>query len=51
MRADFLKVVMGEMGRNPDLYFLTGDLGYNVLEPLKEKFPKVKDRHPEPVRI
>lgn len=39
MRADFLKVVLEEMGRNKNLYFLTGDLGYNVLEPLAKNYP------------
>jgi transketolase len=38
MRNDFLKQVMIEMERRPDLFFLTGDLGFHVLEPLQEKF-------------
>lgn len=38
MRSDFLKQVMIEMETRPDLFFLTGDLGFHVLEPLREKF-------------
>ena len=27
------------MGKNPNIIFLTGDLGFNALEPIKERFP------------
>lgn len=28
------------MENNPDIFFLTGDLGYNALEPVQERFPE-----------
>ncbi|MDO8521212.1 MAG: transketolase C-terminal domain-containing protein [bacterium] len=39
MRRDFIKQVLVEMEENKDIMFLTGDLGFNALEPIKEKFP------------
>ena len=40
MRRDFIAQVQIEMEQNKDIMFLTGDLGFNALEPIKEKFPK-----------
>ncbi len=40
MRRDFLKQMLVEMERDPDIIFLTGDLGFNALEPLKVRFPE-----------
>ncbi len=39
MRRDFVKQVLIEMEKNKDIMFLTGDLGFNALEPIQEKFP------------
>jgi transketolase len=39
MRRDFVKQMLIEMEQNPNIIFLTGDLGFNALEPIKEKFP------------
>jgi len=39
MRRDFVTQVLIEMERDPSIYFLTGDLGFNALEKIKEKFP------------
>ena len=39
MRRDFVKQMLVEMEQNPNIVFLTGDLGFNALEPIKEKFP------------
>ncbi len=38
MRSDFVAQLIIEMEANPDIIFLTGDLGFHALEPLKEKF-------------
>jgi len=40
MRNDFVKQMKIEMVRDKSIFFLTGDLGFNALEPLAEKFPK-----------
>lgn len=39
MRRDFVKQVVEEMGRDPNIFFLTGDLGFNALEPIQSRFP------------
>jgi transketolase len=39
MRRDFVAQVLIEMERDPSIVFLTGDLGFNALEKIKEKFP------------
>ncbi|MSU73886.1 hypothetical protein EXS56_01970 [Candidatus Kaiserbacteria bacterium] len=39
MRRDFVAQVLVEMERDPSIVFLTGDLGFNALEKIKEKFP------------
>lgn len=40
MRRDFVAQVLVEMERDPSIVFLTGDLGFNALEKIKERFPK-----------
>lgn len=40
MRRDFVTQVLLEMERDPSIVFLTGDLGFNALEKIKEKFPE-----------
>lgn len=40
MRRDFVAQVLLEMERDPSIVFLTGDLGFNALEKIKEKFPE-----------
>ncbi len=40
MRNDFVRQMLVEMKRNPSLYFLTADLGFNALEPIEKAFPK-----------
>lgn len=40
MRRDFVKQVLVEMEENPNIMFLTADLGFNALETIKERFPK-----------
>lgn len=39
MRRDFVAQVLIEMKRDPSIVFLTGDLGFNALEKIKEQFP------------
>ncbi|OGG41017.1 hypothetical protein A2118_02105 [Candidatus Kaiserbacteria bacterium GWA2_50_9] len=39
MRRDFIAQVLIEMERDPSIVFLTGDLGFNALEKIKEQFP------------
>ncbi len=39
MRNDFVKQLHKEMEKNPDIIFITGDLGFNALEPLQKAFP------------
>lgn len=39
MRNDFVKQTLIEMRENSDIVFLTADLGFNALEPLKREFP------------
>lgn len=40
MRRDFVAQVLVEMERDSSIVFLTGDLGFNALEKIKEKFPE-----------
>lgn len=40
MRRDFVAQVLLEMERDPSIIFLTGDLGFNALEKIKERFPE-----------
>lgn len=39
MRTAFLQVLMEEANRNKDIVLLTGDLGFSLFEPFREKFP------------
>lgn len=39
MRNSFVKELIKQMEINPYIVFLTGDLGFNVVEPIKDKFP------------
>ena len=39
MRKTFIKTLIEVAENDENLYLLTGDLGFNVLEPFKEKFP------------
>ncbi|MEB3245737.1 MAG: transketolase C-terminal domain-containing protein [Vampirovibrionales bacterium] len=38
MRNAFIEALLGEADRHPNLWLLTGDLGYGVLEPFAERF-------------
>src|SRR3989338_595530 len=38
MRSNFVNQVIIEMQKNPRIFFLTADLGFNALEPLRDKF-------------
>jgi len=40
MRRDFVDQVLLEMERDSSIVFLTGDLGFNALEKIREKFPE-----------
>ncbi|KKT89050.1 MAG: hypothetical protein UY32_C0035G0005 [Candidatus Jorgensenbacteria bacterium GW2011_GWC1_48_8] len=40
MRNAFIKILEEEAAKNKDIYFLTGDLGYSVIENYQAKFPK-----------
>lgn len=40
MRNDFVRQMLVEMKRDPSIYFLTADLGFNALEPIEKEFPK-----------
>lgn len=40
MRRDFIKQAIEEMEGNDQIYFLTGDLGFNALEEIKRRFPE-----------
>jgi len=40
MRNAFIKVLEKEAAKNKNIYFLTGDLGYSVIEDFQKKFPK-----------
>jgi transketolase len=39
MRNNFVTQVLTEMDRNKNIFFLTGDLGFNALESIQKKFP------------
>lgn len=39
MRAAFVKTLVELAERDPRILLLTGDLGYNALEPFAERFP------------
>ena len=40
MRDAFVRVLAEEMERDPRIVLVTGDLGFGVLRPLREKFPE-----------
>ncbi|MFZ2522334.1 MAG: transketolase C-terminal domain-containing protein [Minisyncoccia bacterium] len=39
MRNSFVKQALVEMKKNKNIFFLTGDLGFNALEPIRDAFP------------
>ena len=39
MRRDFVRQILVEMEANPNIIFLTADLGFNALEEIKKRFP------------
>ncbi|MDD2774236.1 MAG: transketolase C-terminal domain-containing protein [Elusimicrobiales bacterium] len=39
MRAAFAKTLLGLAEKNPDIFLLTGDLGFSVFEEFKARFP------------
>lgn len=39
MRNSFVKQTLIEMKKNENIFFLTGDLGFNALEPIRDAFP------------
>ena len=40
MRGDFFKKLHEEMKKNENIFFLMGDTGYNLVEPIFEEFPE-----------
>lgn len=40
MRNTIVNLIYEEARTNPDIYFLTGDLGYSVIEKFREEFPE-----------
>lgn len=39
MRREFTKLLLNEMQSNPDIYLVTGDLGYGLWDEVKDTFP------------
>ena len=39
MRDAFVRVLLDEMERNERIVLMTGDLGFGVLRPVRERFP------------
>lgn len=39
MRKAFFKVLHGKMGENPNIVVLTGDMGYGLLDPIRDTYP------------
>jgi len=39
MRREFAKLLLNEMQSNPNIYLITGDLGYGLWDEIKEAFP------------
>jgi transketolase len=39
MRHSFTKEVVSQMEKDKDIFFLTGDLGFNALEPIRDAYP------------
>src|SRR3989338_11081770 len=40
MRSGIIKEIHNLMRKDENIYFLTGDLGYNVIEEIQKEFPK-----------
>jgi transketolase len=40
MRKVFIETILDYSNNNQTPFLLTGDLGYSVLEPFKEKYPE-----------
>ena len=40
MREDFFQRLHKEMKKNKNIFFLMGDTGYNLVEPIFEEFPE-----------
>ena len=40
MRTAFITTLLEQAKRHPDLFLLTGDLGYSVVEPFRDSFPE-----------
>jgi len=39
MRRDFAKMLHREMSTNPDIYLITGDLGYGLWDQVRDDYP------------
>ena len=39
MRRDFAKLLHIEMSKNPDIYLITGDLGYGLWDQVRDDYP------------
>jgi transketolase len=39
MRRDFVKLLFNEMKLNPNIYLITGDLGYGLWDEIRDTFP------------
>jgi transketolase len=39
MRREFAKLLLNEMQSNPNIYLITGDLGYGLWDEIKDTFP------------
>jgi transketolase len=39
MRKQFAQLLLDEMRTNPDIYFITGDLGYGLWDKIRDEFP------------
>ena len=39
MRRDFANLLHTEMSTNPDIYLITGDLGYGLWDKVKDDYP------------
>jgi transketolase len=39
MRGQIIDAIFQRMGSNPDIFFLTGDMGINLVEKFEEKYP------------
>ena len=39
MRKDFSKILLQEMHKNKNIYFITADLGYGLWDEVRNSFP------------